>query len=179
MESTKKLLIRELSQADEQQALAAHHALLDDDFDFLPTWSARQSWSGYVQRMSEGRSGEFIPEGWVRSGLFVGVHEGKLVGRISVRYELNDFLSEVGGHLGYGVVPEFRGQGFATQLCEFALTELRFHGVRSALVTCDEQNVASQATIIACGGQADENRPTVHETGGNTKLRYWISTARY
>ncbi|MGP9783603.1 GNAT family N-acetyltransferase [Glutamicibacter sp. AOP12-B1-11] len=176
MQRSTKLVIRELVPDDERQAIAAHHDLLDDDFDFLPTWSARQNWEAYIERMAEGRSGEFVPEGWVRSGLFVADLDGQLVGRVSVRYELNDFLSEVGGHLGYGVVPKFRGQGIATQLCRFALAELGSHGVDSALVTCDKQNAASRATIIACGGQIDQNRPSVEENGGNTKLRYWIST---
>lgn len=176
MQRTKNLEIRELTGADEQQAIAAHQQLLAEDFDFLPTWSARQSWSSYIQRMADGRSGEFVPEGWVRSGLFVALVEGNIVGRISVRYELNDFLSEIGGHLGFGVLKEFRGLGYAKELCQFALAELQCHGVRSALVTCDEQNVASQATILACGGQIDQHRPTVEESGGNTTLRYWIQT---
>lgn len=176
MERVEKLLIRELLPTDAEQAIAAHQALLADDFDFLPTWSARQNWDAYIERMAEGRTGEFIPEGWVRSGLFVAELDGRIVGRISVRYELNDFLTEVGGHLGYGVIPEFRGRGIASQLCRFALTELANAGVKSALVTCDESNSASRATILGCGGKLDENRPSIEDSEGKTTLRHWIST---
>jgi predicted acetyltransferase len=44
-----------------------------------------------------------------------------LVGRVSIRHELNAFLADVGGHIGYGVRPRYRGRGFATEILRQAL----------------------------------------------------------
>ncbi len=49
------------------------------------------------------------------TGLFA--FEGDvIVGKVNFRHRLNDFLLNVGGHIGYGVLPEFRGKGYASQM---------------------------------------------------------------
>ncbi len=42
-------------------------------------------------------------EGFVPSSYLVAVVDGKIVGRVSIRHQLNDFLRAYGGHVGYGV----------------------------------------------------------------------------
>lgn len=172
------LVIRELASVDEQQAIDAHHEMLADDFDFLPTWSLDEPWEDYIYRMKAGRRGEHIPEGWVRSALFVAFDEaGELVGRVSIRYELNESLLQKGGHIGYGVLPEFRRRGIAEQLCKFGLTEAAQAGVESALLTCDSTNIGSQKTIKNCGGVLDPEFPVLEVDGAPDSLRFWIPTA--
>jgi len=170
------LEFRELASQDEQQAIDAHQVMLDDDFEFLPTWSADEQWEDYVYRMSAGRRGEHIPEGWVRSALFGAFDDGELVGRVSVRYELNDWLLQVGGHIGYGVVPDHRRRGVAAALCQFGLGEVLGAGVEQALVTCDSTNAGSIATILKCGGVPDAQVPSLEASDGSKTLRFWIST---
>lgn len=100
--------------------------------------------------------------------------DGRLVGRVSVRQELNVWLAQVCGHIGYGVRPGFRGRGYAKEILRQALLVARGAGVTRALVTCDEGNVASAATIEACGGQFER---LVDGDGDNpAKRRYWIAT---
>jgi predicted acetyltransferase len=41
------------------------------------------------------------------------------------------------------------------------------------LVTCDDTNAASRATIERCGGYLDPDRPTF-DTGHEIVRRYWI-----
>jgi len=172
------LEIRELSSADEQQAIDAHQAMLADDFEFLPTWSRNEQWEDYVYRMNAGRRGEHIPEGWVRSALFAAFDEaGELVGRVSVRYELNDSLVQNGGHIGYGVLPEHRRRGIAMALCQFGLAELAQAVVPRALLTCDSTNTGSKKTIENCGGALDPEFPVLEVDGGPDSLRYWIPTS--
>ncbi len=89
-----------------------------------------------------------------------------LVGFLSVRHELNDFLLAEGGHIGYSVRPSARRQGFATYACSWGLDHLRHLGVERALITCDDDNAASAATILRNGGVLEDVR--------NGKRRYWV-----
>ncbi|GGL74206.1 GNAT family N-acetyltransferase [Glutamicibacter protophormiae] len=178
MDELGKLLFRELTDADEQQAVDAHQTLLAEDFEFLPAWTGGENWADYVYRMNAGRRGEHIPEGWVRSALFIAVdRDGWLLGRVSVRYELNASLEHLGGHIGYGVLPEARRQGVAAALCRFGLDELRAAGVDRALVTCAAGNSGSRATILGCGAVPDTTHPEVVDGDGTTHLRFWVPTA--
>lgn len=170
------LEIRELASQDEQQAIDAHHAMLPEDFEFLPGWSSRDAWEDYLGWIQAMRRGEHIPEGWVRSALFAAFDEGDLVGRVSIRYELNAGLLQVGGHIGYGVVPEYRRRGAAEHLCRFGLGELLDAGVEQALVTCDSTNAGSKAAIEKCGGVLDSALPEAEVSQGPDKLRFWIPT---
>lgn len=169
--------VRPFELADEQQALAAQAELQADDFDFLVGRGAKESWADFVDRLEANRQGVGLPDGWVASGTFGGFIDGRLVGRVGVRYELNDYLREFAGHIGYGVRPGFRGQGVATRLCRFALAELAQRGIKQALITCNETNAASRATIERCGGVPDAAQPAVVYNGDTTVLRFWVPTA--
>ncbi len=96
---------------------------------------------------------------------------GDLVGRVSIRHELNDFLAEFGGHIGYAVRPQFRRRGHATEILRQALVVARGEGVERVLVTCDDGNSASQHVIERCGGALEDARLT--DNGKRTR-RYWI-----
>ena len=162
--------LRPLSPADEAEALRAHAELAEDGFDFLLGWHD-QGWTAYVDELEAFRRGE-VPDGMVPATFLVAVDEdGMLVGRVSVRHELNDFLARVGGHVGYGVRPGHRRRGHATALLRGGLDVLRAQGVDRALVTCDEDNAGSAAVIERCGGVPDG---LVEQEGGPTKRRYWI-----
>ncbi|RLV49605.1 GNAT family N-acetyltransferase [Nocardioides mangrovicus] len=92
------------------------------------------------------------------------------LGRIGVRHELDDWLAELGGHIGYDVRPSRRRQGHATAMLAAALPTAHALGIDPALITCDTDNVASRRTIEANGGVFEDER------GG--KLRYWVATDR-
>ena len=95
----------------------------------------------------------------VRSDQLVAVVDGEIVGRVSVRFELNDYLLEHGGHVGYGVAPAHRAQGYATEILRQALVILRAEGVERVLVTCDDDNVASARVIEKNGGVLESISP--------------------
>lgn len=100
-----------------------------------------------------------------------------LVGRVSIRHQLNDELREVGGHVGYAVRPAVRGRGYATEILRLSLVLLREElGVDRALVTCDDHNIASARTIERNGGVLQDVR--VPPGGGAAKRRYWIALRR-
>jgi len=97
----------------------------------------------------------------------------RIVGRVMIRHELNEFLLRVGGHIGYVVVPEFRRRGYATEILRQSL-EIAYRrlGLSRVLVTCNEDNVGSIRTIENNGG-VFENIVSGLDVG-TPKRRYWI-----
>jgi predicted acetyltransferase len=78
--------------------------------------------------------------------------DGAFAGRIGIHHELNDALRVEGGHIGYDVVPSFRGRGVATAMLHQALPVARALGLTEVLLTCDETNAASIRVIESNGG---------------------------
>jgi predicted acetyltransferase len=96
------------------------------------------------------------------------VDGGTFLGSLAVRHELNDFLLNAGGHIGYSVRPSARRRGHAARALGDPLPIARELGITRALLTCDEDNAGSRATIEKNGG--------IYEDTRNGKRRYWIDT---
>jgi predicted acetyltransferase len=120
------------------------------------------------------RDGSAIPDGLVPSTFLLAEDgaSGALVGRLSVRFVLNDFLAAEGGHVGYAVLPAFRRRGYATELMARAVTIAHEGGVDRILAICDDDNLASAAVIERNGGVLES---VVAPAGDGTPLRrYWV-----
>jgi predicted acetyltransferase len=76
----------------------------------------------------------------------------------------------MGGHIGYGIRPSMRGRKLAPIMLALALKKAKAFGIKKALVTCDEWNQASAATIEACGGVLEN----IVLFEGERIKRYWI-----
>jgi predicted acetyltransferase len=102
--------------------------------------------------------------------------ENKIVGRTSIRHELNDHLYKDGGHIGYAVVPEFRKQGIATDILKQSLQICREFNIQvegKVLITCDDDNLGSIKTIEKNRGVLLDKFSLV--AGKPLKRRYWIT----
>ncbi len=97
------------------------------------------------------------------------VEERSYLGRLSIRHTLNQSLRTLGGHIGYSVRPSARRRGHATAMLRAGLPYANRLGIDPALVTCDDDNVASRKVIEACAGVPDERY--------ENKLRYWVPTS--
>ncbi|MHA7291563.1 GNAT family N-acetyltransferase [Arthrobacter sp. MDT3-24] len=65
------------------------------------------------------------------------------LGSLAIRHELNDFLLNEGGHIGYSVGPSARRRGHAAAALADALPMSRRLGIARVLLTCDENNAGS------------------------------------
>lgn len=106
----------------------------------------------------------------VADDTFVIIKNDIVVGIVQVRYELNEFLLHIGGHIGYSTHPDFQGQGIAKNALAYALSVLKNKGVNKALITCYDNNIGSAKVIEANGGILEN---TV-QVGNQTIRRYWI-----
>ena len=169
------LVLRPLTLEDEPVARAAQSAMAADDFSFLLELGAGDSWSHYLDTLARVRKGVGLAPDRVPATFLVAEVGGQIVGRTSIRHELNDWLLARGGHIGYGVLPEARRRGHATEILRQSLVIARSYGVRDALLTVDDDNLGSIAVVTAAGGQRDPQWPT-DELDGRPIGRYWIPT---
>lgn len=165
------LRLRPLRFDDEPEARLAHEELKDDDFQFLLDWTPDRPWGDYVAEQADRRHGIGLPENRVSSSFLIAEVDGALVGRISIRHELNAWLSALGGHIGYAVRPAHRRRGHATEILRQGLVIARAEGIEEVLVVCDEGNLGSSAVIERLGGVLEDVRP---DSEGLPKRRYWI-----
>lgn len=73
-----------------------------------------RDFAGYVDTLI--RSEHTAPPHFVRGVTWWGIVDGRMVGRLGLRLELNDFLARGGGHIGYYVHPDCRRRGFASEM---------------------------------------------------------------
>jgi len=124
-----------------------------------------------VERLlAQAHSETEMPDGIVACSYFWIVDGEELVGYLALRHELNHFLLEVGGHIGYSVRPSRRREGHAGRAVELALDEARALGLGRVLITCDHDNGPSRLTIERAGGVLEDRR--------GVKLRYWVDLTR-
>lgn len=170
--------MRELVLEDAVEAARIHKVMKEqDDFSFLLSdYQQGEDFGAYLLRVASYKDVATVPEGKVVSTFWVAVVDGRVAGRVSIRHALNDFLAAVGGHIGYGVAPEFRGQGIATFMLRFGLEYLHSIGVERCFISCKVGNDHSQRTIEKCGGEfaGIVEDPT---TTGAMYRTYWIETS--
>ncbi len=112
------------------------------------------------------------PQRFVRDTVYWAINAGEVIGRISMRHELNDVLARVGGHIGYIVRPSSRGKGVATEMLRQVLTSERAKSIGKLLLTCDDGNAASERTILKNGGVLESTLDLA--AGDPKKRRFWI-----
>ncbi|MGE0548005.1 MAG: GNAT family N-acetyltransferase [Kofleriaceae bacterium] len=131
------------------------------------------SFSALLAKLADRRAGIGLQSYQVPETTLWLVDGEHFIGRISIRHRLNDALRVIGGHIGYGIRPSRRAQGFGTKILRLALPHAAALGIDPALITCDATNDASRRVIERCGGVLDRGcDPTTNAT-----LRYWVRTS--
>lgn len=114
------------------------------------------------------------PQGRVPADYWWVVDGDTYLGAITLRHELNDFLLEQGGHIGYSIRPSARRRGLATWALGQVLQRARAVGLQRVLITCDDTNEASARTIERQGGRLEDVRVV---DDGRAVRRYWVDLA--
>ena len=114
------------------------------------TFDEYKEWLIAKQRDAEQKG---IVDGWkVPSTTFWLYADGVPVGFGSIRHFLTEALSQAGGHIGYRIAPQFRGNGYGNEILRLLLKKADEIGLEKVLVTVDLDNIASQAVALANGG---------------------------
>ena len=105
-----------------------------------------------IPRLLRNSEGLDLPEGYVPQTYYFLWDDDRIVGLFKLRHYLNDFLRNGPGHIGCGILPEYRGKGYATDGLKIAIEEA------SKIVPEDElyfsvhkDNIASLKVQQKCG----------------------------
>lgn len=126
----------------------------------------------YLQVVKAWTRGEQMPPGWVAVSTFWLVDGKHYVGSTNIRHELNTYLRDFGGHIGYTIRPSMRRMGYGTEICRLALEESKKIGLNRVLITCDDDNEGSRRIIERNGGVYENSLP--QPDVGVPKRRYWF-----
>jgi len=139
---------------------------------WLPEYQG-EPYAEVAEKLKCWKTGKKLPQDWVSASTFFLMRDGKFVGRVSIRHQLNEALRSYGGHIGYCIRLEERGKGYGTEILRLALEETRKLGLRRVLITCDDQGNPASARIIEKNGGLladkvqNEGKPCLTR-------RYWI-----
>jgi len=152
---------------DAVQEFHSEGRLLDYDVHRL-----RRNFANYLRTTQNQKDPQHTGPGRVPTTDFWLIDDDRVIGRLSLRHELNDFLLKVAGHIGYVIRPSLRCRGYGKEILHLGLEQARHIGLKRVLVTCDENNIGSKKVIESNGGKFEN--AVVVDGSPIRKLRYWI-----
>ena len=159
--------------ADSYRALVREFVDRGEPFVPFPLKYAHDDFDAFLRLLDECRRGVGLAEGFVANSTYWLVREGVDVVAVSnLRHALTDSLRREGGHVGYGVRPTARGNGYSTAILRHTLDEARALGIADVLVTCAKENEPSARAIVRCGGRLEAEEWIAERA--ETVQRYWI-----
>lgn len=111
----------------------------------------------YLQQLDDLSKGKWVPEGGVPSSTYWLVQGDILIGVANLRHYLNDNIAHVGGHIGLGIRPSYRGKGFSSLLLRKTLEIARSRLIHPVHIHCYTNNLPSNGMILSVGGVLDSN----------------------
>ena len=126
----------------------------------------------WLEELKKRSSEATVPEGLVPSStyLLLRYQYNYIVGMIDIRHYLNEYLTQVGGNIGYSVRKTERNKGYAKQMLKLALGKCRDLKMKKVLITCDEDNIASEKVILSANAKFED----IRNVDGENKKRFWI-----
>ena len=135
----------------------------------LDRFSSIEDW---LEELNKRSCEDTVPKGLVPSSTYLGIREkdNYIVGMIDIRHYLNEYLTQAGGHIGYGVRKTERNKGYAKQMLKLALEKCKELKIKKVLITCDEDNIASEKVILSANAKLED----IRNVDGENKKRFWI-----
>jgi tagatose 1,6-diphosphate aldolase len=147
-----------------------------ESFRFLEPGELRDD--GIVLQLAATNQADPV-KGWVPYYVFhiMSARNGERAGEIQLRVGDTQHLSLYGGHVGYGVRPEHRGNHFAARALRLLLPLARRHGFSELWITCNPENIASRRTCELAGAELIEivdlpPEADMYQRGERQKCRY-------
>lgn len=169
-----KIELRPLNENDENafmKGLSLFSDMDDDWYSFV--YQKGMSFTEQLKILDDNFHGRNLPSNRVPDSMLYAFLDGEIVGRSSIRHDLNDFLKARGGHIGYAVATSFRKLGIASEIVKQSLVYCQqILGLKKVLITCGENNHGSYKAIEKNGGVL-ENIVDIPGETERTK-RYWI-----
>lgn len=95
---------------------------------------------------------EIGDEEWGKNYLYLVLDNDRLVGLLSIRYDLPKHHRDLYGDIGYGVRPSERRKGYATKMLKHGLNVCKEKNMTDVIVGCYEDNYGSNKVIQKNGG---------------------------
>ena len=83
--------------------------------------------------------------------------DDRIIGMINIRLALNERLKKIGGHIGYGIRPTERGNGYNKINLYLGLKECQKEGIDEIWLDANINNPASWRTMEALGAERIQN----------------------
>ena len=132
-----------------------------------------ENFDDLLKILNDNSMGVGLPKGFVAHSSFWLVRDkSEIVGVSNLRHELTSALRLEGGHIGYGIRPSLRREGFGFQILRETLSRARSRGLNRILLTCGKGNVASVKIILANRGVLDSEAFCAPRN--EIIQRYWI-----
>ena len=168
------LILRELTDSDEAAFFEGLAQWSEADRSWYTfAWEPGMSYLEMLEILRKERLGIELRPDRVQHSILYGFVEDKIVGRVSVRHTLNEYLSFRGGHLGYSVAEPFRRRGYARAMVTQALAYCRTIGLNELLITCADSNVASYQLIEQFSARLEG--VVLDPQDQQSFRRYWLS----
>ena len=115
-----------------------------------------------------------LENGWVHAVTYFLIRESdnKIIGMINIRLELNDYLRNFGGHIGYGIRPTERRKGYNKINLYLGLLKCQEFRLDKVMISCNVHNLGSDKTIKAFDGELEKIE--VDPNDNELTNVYWI-----
>ena len=112
----------------------------------LDKYDDLNEWLKSINEIEQGLNPKLVPTTY-----YLILLDNEVVGTISMRHYLTKDLEEFGGHIGYSIKPRARRKGYAKEALRILL-DLYKDKYDEILIMCEDDNIASNKTVLANGG---------------------------
>lgn len=123
-----------------------------------------------IPKRLEASTGANLKEGYVPDTYYFLWNNEQIIGLFRIRHYLNEFLKNGPGHIGYGILPEFRNQGYATRGLALAIEKCKNIIPSNEKEIYMSYNLDNQASLCVM----KKNNAYIHhidEKGYHTRIR--------
>ncbi|HOO74211.1 MAG TPA: GNAT family N-acetyltransferase [Tepiditoga sp.] len=124
-------------------------------------------WLIYIKDKSTEKNTDEVPQ----TLYFMKNKSGIIFGALAIRHYLNFTNIIDGGHIAYGISPEYRGKGLGNLILNLGKEKAKNFNIEKILVTCDADNFLSQKVILKNNGVLENQ---TYDEDNILINRYWI-----